>query len=170
MQQIIIDNIQCLTQGIEQFKQLDGDRYKGNHEQVASGSIGAHIRHNIDHYQCLFDGLECGRVDYDSRSRDPRIETDAAYASELMATLIERLGELSVEQIARPVAVKMDCGSNEADAWSQSTIYRELQFLVSHTIHHYALVALLCRLVDVVPHDTFGVAPSTLKHRALQHA
>ena len=44
---------------------------------------------------------------------------------------------------------------------------RELQFLVSHTIHHYALIGVLLAAegFDVsLEFPEFGVAPSTLTH------
>jgi hypothetical protein len=41
---------------------------------------------------------------------------------------------------------------------------RELQFLLSHTVHHYALMALILRLQGFNPAAEFGVAPSTLQH------
>ena len=43
-----------------------------------------------------------------------------------------------------------------------STLGRELEFAVSHTIHHYALVRERLRGVDFDPR--FGVAPSTLEY------
>ena len=48
--------------------------------------------------------------------------------------------------------------------WPESTLERELYVLVSHTIHHYALVAVLLRTLGVDPGPEFGVAPSTLRH------
>jgi hypothetical protein len=40
-----------------------------------------------------------------------------------------------------------------------------LQFLLSHTVHHFALMALILRAQGADPGDDFGVAPSTLEHR-----
>ncbi|MEP0552783.1 MAG: hypothetical protein ABJE29_00430, partial [Balneola sp.] len=52
--------------------------------------------------------------------------------------------------------------------WSVSSIRRELQFLVSHTVHHYALIGLILKTMDVEVPEDFGVAPSTLKHESEQ--
>ena len=52
----------------------------------------------------------------------------------------------------------------EEQQWSRSTLRRELQFLLSHTIHHFALIGLLLSFHGVEPGEEFGVAPSTLKH------
>jgi hypothetical protein len=57
------------------------------------------------------------------------------------------------------LAVKQD-----SVVWSYSSIGRELQFLLSHTIHHYALIALALRLQGYEPSAEFGVAPSTLQY------
>lgn len=54
-------------------------------------------------------------------------------------------------------------GSSNSD-WSISSLKRELQFLLSHTIHHYSLIALALRLQGFEPGAAFGVAPSTLKN------
>ena len=56
----------------------------------------------------------------------------------------------------------------EDSPWSNSTIRRELQFLVSHTVHHYALIGLILKTMDVSVPENFGVAPSTLKHEQSQ--
>jgi uncharacterized damage-inducible protein DinB len=47
--------------------------------------------------------------------------------------------------------------------WCQSSVGRELQHLINHTVHHYAFVALILRLQGVAIEDDFGVAPSTLQ-------
>ena len=60
----------------------------------------------------------------------------------------------------------MDCGEShgEESTVSPSTIERELKFLVSHTVHHYAIIALQLRHQGVEPGPEFGVAPSTLRY------
>jgi uncharacterized damage-inducible protein DinB len=56
----------------------------------------------------------------------------------------------------------------EPDTWTRSTVARELQFLLSHTVHHYALVAIRLRLAGREPAAGFGVSPSTLRFRGNQ--
>jgi uncharacterized damage-inducible protein DinB len=46
-----------------------------------------------------------------------------------------------------------------------SSAFRELQFLASHTIHHHAMVALLCRVAGQPVPEHLGLAPSTLRQR-----
>ena len=72
-----------------------------------------------------------------------------------------------VEEADKAVSVRLDGSSTHADPepWSQSTIRRELQYLQAHTVHHYALIAFILRLQGREPAASFGVAPSTLRHR-----
>ena len=46
-----------------------------------------------------------------------------------------------------------------------SSIGRELGFLLSHTIHHCALIAVMMRLRGLATPPGFGVAPATMRHR-----
>jgi len=39
---------------------------------------------------------------------------------------------------------------------------------LSHTIQHYALVAVMARLQGCGPEASFGIAPSTLKYQQAQ--
>ena len=73
-------------------------------------------------------------------------------------------------KIVRELAVKTDTGSeiDAAQAWTRSTGRRELQFLLSHTIHHYALIAVICNHLGVPLDPAFGVAPSTLRFQQQQ--
>jgi hypothetical protein len=84
-----------------------------------------------------------------------------------MEDLIVFLTSLASEDLNRPLKVKMDSGTHhtEAEQWSNSSLRRELQFLISHTIHHYALIATLCARDGFELPADFGVAPSTLWFR-----
>ena len=58
------------------------------------------------------------------------------------------------------------CGepAGSRPTWSATSVVRELQFLASHTVHHYAVIAAMLRPQGVEPGDDFGVAPSTLQY------
>lgn len=168
MVSIIQDNIRCLQQGIALLNEIDSADYTAVNPEVSSGTIGAHIRHNLDHFLCLINQLDSGRVNYDERARDEKIEIDPAHACAVMETLVKQLESLSEDALTRPLLVRMDCGSDEEDNWSDSTLRREFQFLISHTIHHYALIGILCRLRGLTLPSDFGVAPSTLKFQQRQ--
>ena len=54
------------------------------------------------------------------------------------------------------------------DSFMESSVSRELQVLSSHTVHHFALIAVTLRAHGVHMDPDFGMAPSTLRHLASQ--
>jgi hypothetical protein len=38
-------------------------------------------------------------------------------------------------------------------------------FSISHAIHHYALISMICRYLGITLPEGFGVAPSTIHYR-----
>jgi uncharacterized damage-inducible protein DinB len=163
------DNILYLQQGIELIERLDDAAYSRDPEGPFRGGVGSQFRHCIDFYSCFLRGLQDGRVDYGKRDRDPQIETDRRYAVQRTRELIDELRRMDSGAAHGVLQVRADLPAT-ADAqheWSRSTVLRELQFLVSHTIHHYALiVSLLMREGGELAAELgeFGVAPSTLDH------
>lgn len=129
-----------------------------------TASIGAHVRHVHDHYHALLRDLPTGRIDYENRARDGRLETDrhiAAAELRRMAALVVNTRELDLE---RRVSVRD--GAIAGGSWSHSTLGRELEFLMSHAIHHCSLIAVACRLQEIGVDPELGFAPSTLRHLA----
>lgn len=157
------DNIGYLNQGIDLLNLLDDETYARSEPSTYGNALGGHLRHCLDHYANFLAGLASGRIDYDARQRDPRIENDRNLALGKMKELIVDLQGLASDA---PLQVKMDCGdeSNEASWWSESTTRRELQFLVSHTVHHYALIKFILKFQGRETGPNFGVAPSTLRY------
>lgn len=133
------------------------------------GAIGEHVRHLLDHYVLFLAALEDGRrLDYEARVRDPRIERDPAFARGLLRDLAAKLAALHGTDLDAPMHVRLEAG--HAQLWSGSTPAREFAFLVSHTVHHCALIGVICRANGVPVPPDFGVAPSTLRHRAATSA
>ena len=48
---------------------------------------------------------------------------------------------------------------------TRSTLARELVYCIAHAIHHYALISVMARLMEVKLPENFGVAPSTVAHQ-----
>lgn len=158
----IAANLGILKQGEALLIRLRDDAYTRCLPAVFGSSIGAHIRHNLDHYTCFLAGLPYRRIDYTARPRDTRIETERAHALSEFASLGRTFEALNLSHDA----LRVRSESNPHNAPAPSSMARELEFLLSHSVHHYAIVAILCRLQDIAVEDGFGVAPSTLRHRA----
>jgi uncharacterized damage-inducible protein DinB len=157
-----------LWQGADLVGKLDDDLFTRSPGGRFRGGVGSQLRHCIDFYECLLYGLENGDlVDYAARSRDRQLETDRRAAADRLKQLANRLAAIEPASLERPLKVRSEQPVAEVPEWSGSTLHRELQFLVSHTVHHYALiVAMLARLGYELPaeHADFGIAPSTLDH------
>lgn len=146
------------TKGIALIEVLDKAAYSNPADGL--GSIGAHFRHNLDFASNLLAGLQSGRIDYNQRERNIRVERSPEYAREQMLLLIKDLSGLSRDIFVNPVLVSSEI---EEEVWHESTIARELEFLHSHTVHHYALIAEKLKASGSEIDSAFGVAPSTLK-------
>jgi hypothetical protein len=150
-----------LERGVEMVRGLDDIAYRSSPQ--GGSSIGAHIRHNLDFINALQNGLEQLQVDYNQRLRDPRVENDRAYAMEQLSVACSRLELLPVRVLGASIKVRSEL---DEDVWHTSSVHREVEFLHSHTVHHYALVAMLITASGRYVSTEFGVAPSTLRFRA----
>ena len=161
------NNIGYLQQSVALLERIDDATYTRGNPATFSSGFGPHLRHCLDHYERFLDGLPTHRIDYDARDRDPRTETDRLIALERIRAIIAGLRRIAPSQRDTPVEIKMDCGDETKTEswWTRSTVSRELQFLVSHTVHHYALIAFILRTHGIDTGSEFGVAPSTLRYQ-----
>jgi len=157
-------NMIVLDQAVATLRLLDDVTYASGGAPPGVSAVGVHFRHVFDHYHAFFIGLAAGEIDYDARARQVPLETDRALALATALGFLTDLDRLPASLGARQirVSVRSVAGPAEEPDWSDSTVKRELQFLVSHTVHHYALMKELLRRVGVEVGDSFGVAPSTL--------
>jgi hypothetical protein len=161
----IADNLALLDRALAFLDAIDDDAFRLQDRHLQLAAPGSHLRHVLDFVRCVVDGIRLGRIDYDQRRRDERVERDRDFARAELATQRRRLAALATLPPTRRVMVRAE--SAEPDApWSDSTFHRELMFLQSHTIHHFALIALHARRLAIDVGDDFGVAPSTLRHQA----
>ena len=163
---LISDARRVLSQGRALLGEITVELFAKPEPSVSSSGIGSHFRHVIEYFDLFLAGAPGGRVDYDQRLRDVRIETEVDYAVLRLAAV-----ERALEQFARQQAPADGALRSKADAiadvdapWTHSSVDRELQFLCSHAVHHYALIAVILRLNGEEPPADFGVAPSTLRH------
>jgi hypothetical protein len=139
----------------------------------------------LDFYQCFLDGIAPRSVDYNRRRRDSLLETDRLYARDMIVKTSAALRALSLAEDNTSLQLRTEDAANlmdtssrasgrdacapgiratDSQGWCKSSVLRELEFLQSHTVHHYSLVAMLLRSYDIEPDEEFGVASSTLKY------
>ena len=164
MDSLIRANMTFLSQASDLLRRLDDDQFSQPCPGFYNSSVGGHLRHCLEHYESFLNGMDDARIDYDARPRDKDLEESTESALSVVSRIINHLETLEKDDPPVGVLVKMDCGAEEIE-WQPSTLGRELQFLVSHTVHHFAMIGGICRELKVDLTEDFGVAPSTLRHR-----
>jgi hypothetical protein len=166
--QLVETNIEWLRQASSLVARLDDGTYAASPREIVPQRVGSHLRHVLEFYECFLDGLKIGRIDYDRRRRDQSIENSRVAALDRIGSLISRLENAALLDSDSRLGVRIeDC---DDELYLDSSVGRELQALSSHTIHHFALIAVTLRLLGVEMDPAFGMSPSTLRYRASKGA
>ena len=161
-------NAGWLRQALALLVTISDEAYSTAPKGMAPHRVSGHMRHIIEFYECFLDGLVYSHVDYDARRRDQSIERSRQSAMARIRTLIARLEtapDLMGDSILF-VRAEDDATLGLRDPFLMSSVARELMTLSSHTIHHFALIAMTLRAHGVAVDAKFGVAPSTLAYQA----
>jgi hypothetical protein len=126
-----------------------------------SGSVGEHVRHALDHIAALLSCPPAATLTYDRRQRGTAVETDPSTALRQILRLKAALPLCGSRSQDEPLQVVSMVSDSEESLTSWSTLARELAFVVSHTIHHQAMIALLLSIQGLQAPERFGYAPST---------
>jgi len=163
---LIEDNVSVLMQGGELIGHIGDCLYANAMPPFFKGGVGSHFRHCIDFYNGFLASLATGKVNYADRRRSLLLESSRPRAIQEIEAIIERLRRIPPADLRKPVKVITEdvTGAVGSSDWSRSTLARELQSLLSHTVHHYAMIALALRLQGFEPPEAFGVAPSKLAY------
>jgi len=155
-----------LQELVELVNGLDDSQYVQRPVGNVSSSIGSHLRHSLDHVKHLIDCLETGELDYDARERGTAVESDRAAAIEQIQQLKTRMRGVDALVIDRPIRLRTLLSSDGPALVMTSSFGREVAYVVSHTIHHNALIAAMVKTLDGRLPEQFGYAPSTLRYAA----
>ncbi|MDD7887448.1 hypothetical protein [Flavivirga sp. 57AJ16] len=127
-----------------------------------NSSIGSHLRHILDFYDCIIN-MKRDRVDLTARKRDNKIETCCHSAKDYLQSLKGSLRNLEGD-LNRTIQVTDDLGLGKIKM--PYTLSALLSQANSHTIHHYAIINyILDRLGIVINDSDFGYNPTTPKER-----
>ena len=130
-------------------------------------SVGMHIRHIFDFYDCIVSGCDCETIDYNNRDRNPNIEQNrvaAISAFTQMATMAGGLNDHTTLKIVTDFSIDED----EDRPAVCSSIGRELMYAYDHAVHHLAIIkmGIKASFPDVIVDRHLGVAPSTIKYQS----
>lgn len=144
---------------------LTDEQYARRPGGALGGGVGGHVRHNLDHVGALLAGLAAGRLDYDRRERGTPVETDRGAALAMIRRLVAVLGGLPRAGRNDPLRLTALVSPDLPPVEVWTTAGRELGFVLSHTVHHNALIAVIADAVGAAVPDGFGYAPATVAHR-----
>src|SRR5262249_127186 len=142
---------------------LDGmtdEQYRSNPSGFTS-TIGGHVRPSPDHVDALLAAPSPRPLHYSTRPPPPPPPPSPPVA----ITRQERqLREWTQHAEGPPLRLTVLMSSALPAFEFGTTLGRELAFVLSHTIHHNALIAVMARALELAVPERFGYAPSTLAH------
>ncbi|MEW4922501.1 hypothetical protein [Algibacter sp. 2305UL17-15] len=129
-------------------------------------SIGTHIRHILDFYECIFNTDSENRVDLTARSRNKDVESDCGCAQDYLVAIVEKLNSASFE-VNDTVLVIDDLGLGKTEIpYTYGSLLAQAN---SHTIHHYAIINYIFDSLGIVINDVeFGYNPTTPKQVSME--
>ena len=143
---IAVDSLRELLDEMRSIiERIDDESYAAPARGRPGGGIGGHVRHCLDHVSALLTGTRTGLCAYDRRARGTTVETCRLAAIHCILDLEADLLRLDCHLFEVPVDVETQVDTSGAFLVTTSTVGRELMFVISHTIHHNALIA---RLLD----------------------
>lgn len=170
MEGLIDENFLALEQLRGLLEELTPASYRQPFGAEGRHTLGKHVRHIIDHYDALLGRLDGGGggLDYEHRRRDGSLEQWPSRAVQRLVSIEASLRTLADRSPSTPLDQAYRVG--EEHLVLPTSLGRELAFLTSHTIHHMAILGLLAEQVGVSLPESFGVHPSTLRHRRREAA
>lgn len=161
---IIQSNLKTLQKTRLLLSNLSNDQLCDNSVSPYYSSLGCHIRHILDFYDCVLD-VSDRRVDLTARKRNQRVECDCGSASEYLEAVMNRLNNLSLTP-GENIIVIDDLGLGKTEI--NYTMGALLAQANSHAIHHYAIINyILDNLGIKMNDDEFGYNPTTPKESTL---
>lgn len=144
---------------------LTDEQYSYPSNTLFGATIGQHVRHILEFYQSVFNGLDTKTVNYDNRKRNLLIETDNQYAIQVID---EINASLALDILDETLVLEGNfCAEEGKETEIKTTLFRELAYCLEHSIHHQALIKVGLLEVNCLSFidDTFGLAPATIRYR-----
>lgn len=161
MNLIIQSALKTLQKSQALLKNLSNDQLCDTSIPPYNSSVGTHIRHILDFYDCIFTLNSENKIDLTKRSRDKNVESDCNCAQNYLDSITEKLNSLAFN-MSDTVLVIDDLGMGKTE--TPYTYGALLSQANSHTIHHYAIINYILEGLNISINDPdFGYNPTTPK-------
>ena len=154
-----------LQRTISLLKALDDSDYTDSKVGPYYSSIGSHVRHILDFYDCVLRGLPYKKVDLTSRKRNEEVETSCDAALTYVNAIMSSLSDLKFNQDDAIMVIDNLGHGNVEIPYTTGALLAQAN---THAIHHYAIVAQLAYVNGIAIEDeAFGYNPSTPRENQL---
>ncbi|SDX51552.1 DinB superfamily protein [Lutibacter oricola] len=151
-----------LKRGISLLENISDEEYSNTSIAPYYSSIGGHMRHILDVFDCIFEGLDSKSVNLVNRKRNQLAENYTKDGILYFDRIIKSLNEIDVTMLDCIVEVKDDLGMGIISA--NYTLGAALIQAHSHAIHHFASIGYVVTQLGIeLPDEDFGFNPTTPK-------
>jgi len=155
-----------LQRGVKLLNYISDEQYNNTKIAPYYSSIGGHIRHILDVFSCIFDGLETKQVNLAARERNELAEQYTNEGIAYFERVLSQLNQLKQHDFNTIVQVSDDLGLGVVKM--NYTLGSALIQAHSHTIHHFASLGYVIHQLGIeLPDEDFGYNPTTPKKATL---
>ncbi len=157
-----------LRRGVKLLNAVNDNQYSDASIAPYYSSIGIHMRHILDVFDCIFDGIETKKVNLAARKRNELAEIKVAHGLAYFENIISKLEQLQSKNLDDVVEVKDDLGLGMITA--NYTIASALIQAHSHAIHHFASIGYIISQLGIdLPDSDFGYNPTTPRNNLIEN-
>ncbi len=152
-----------LRRGVHLLNCISDEEYSNTTVAPYYSSIGVHMRHILDVFDCVLGGLESGNINLINRKRNELAENYSQQGIAYFEDILQRLKLIETADFNKIIMVTDDLGLGII-----STNYTLGGILIqahSHAIHHFASVGYIITQLGIeLPDADFGFNPTTPKN------
>ena len=155
-----------LDRGIQLLKCISDDEYSNTTIAPYYSSIGGHVRHILDVFDCIFIGLASNDINLINRQRNELAENYTKNGIIYFEEVLVKMKALKNEDFNKIVRVTDDLGLGVVTA--NYTLAAILIQAHSHAIHHFASVGYVISQLGIqLPDEDFGFNPTTPRNKVI---
>jgi hypothetical protein len=132
---------------------------------LKGASVGKHVRHVVEFYQCLLFAATNNMVNYDDRKRNLMLEQNVKYTIDYITEIAD-----TIERMQGNEPLTLVSNYNQQQITMESCMYRELAYNIEHTVHHLAIISIAIPLYFpyINLDEKIGYADSTIQYMKTQ--
>jgi len=165
MNMIIQSNLKTLQKTRLLLSNLTNEELCDNSVSPYYSSLGCHIRHILDFYDCVLNINSNKQIDLTARKRNNTVECDCKTAVDYLDVITNKLENFDLKA-EEQVMVIDDLGLGKTEiVYTFGALFAQAN---SHAIHHYAIINYILDSLGIALHDNeFGYNPTTPRETSL---